>query len=87
MDSASDSDGVCNVSCQKDADCEQPTNLCVLMPGDSEGYCSIPCAASVDCVFEDWACNVAGSCEAPFAAWCGPPEEVEDYGGLVKTCP
>ncbi len=75
--------------CLEDSDCAAPTSLCVINPtsGSSEGYCSILCPnAGADCTYGDWTCNVVGGCESPLATWCGPPEEVEQGGGVVTAC-
>jgi hypothetical protein len=73
--------------CTVDADCAAPADLCVLQPGDSEGYCSVECPnLGADCTYDDWTCNVIGTCEAPMATWCGPPSEVAEGGGFVVAC-
>ena len=73
--------------CTTEADCAEPTDFCVMQPGATEGYCSIECPnAGADCTFEDWTCNVVGTCDAPMATWCGPPEEIEEGGGVVVAC-
>ena len=74
--------------CVEDADCGAPTDLCVKQPGETEGYCSIECPnLGADCTYEDWTCNIIGSCLSPLATWCGPPDEPEQTGGVVVACP
>ena len=75
--------------CRVNQDCAAPTNFCVIDPtsGSKEGYCSIQCPnAGADCTYDNWTCNVIGGCESPAATWCGPPEEVEQGGGVVTAC-
>jgi len=74
-------------TCATDADCAAPTDFCVVQPGNTEGYCSIECPnLGSDCTYEDWTCNIIGSCDAPMATWCGPPSEVAEGGGFVVAC-
>ncbi|MEC8024471.1 MAG: hypothetical protein VX223_11090, partial [Myxococcota bacterium] len=77
----------CAALCTEDVDCTSPTNLCVMHPGASVGYCSIPCTNDADCTFDDWTCNVVGSCESPLATWCGPADEPANSNGIIKACP
>ncbi|MGB0590214.1 MAG: hypothetical protein ACPGU1_11085 [Myxococcota bacterium] len=73
--------------CATDADCAAPTDFCVMQPGATEGYCSIECPnLGADCTYEDWTCNIVGTCNAPMATWCGPPSEIEEGGGVVVAC-
>ncbi|MGB0590854.1 MAG: hypothetical protein ACPGU1_14330 [Myxococcota bacterium] len=73
--------------CTVDLDCDAPADLCVLQPGASEGYCSVACPnLGADCTYDDWTCNVVGTCEAPMATWCGPPSEVAEGGGFIVAC-
>ena len=40
-----------------------------------------------DCTYDDWTCNIIGTCDAPAATWCGPPEEIPDSDGFLIACP
>ena len=74
-------------ACTLDTDCEAPADLCVVQPGASEGYCSVECPnLGADCTYDDWTCNVVGTCDAPMATWCGPPSEVAEGGGFIVAC-
>lgn len=87
-DSAEGGDDAWGVICTEDIDCAAPTDLCVKQPGATEGYCSISCPnLGADCTYSDWTCNVVGECTSPLATWCGPPDEPEATGGVVKACP
>ncbi|MEC8025643.1 MAG: hypothetical protein VX223_17055 [Myxococcota bacterium] len=87
-DSAEGGDDAWGVICTEDTDCAAPTDLCVKQPGATEGYCSISCPnLGADCTYSDWTCNVVGECTSPLATWCGPPDEPEATGGVVKACP
>ena len=87
-DSAEGGDDAWGVVCTEDTDCAAPTDLCVKQPGAADGYCSISCPnLGADCTYSDWTCNVVGECTSPLATWCGPPDEPEATGGIVKACP
>lgn len=75
-------------ACTSDEDCGAPTDYCVVQPGAEEGYCTIRCPeGGADCTFDDWTCNIIGTCDAPAATWCGPPEEIDNSGGFLIACP
>ncbi len=76
------------VECSEDTDCAAPTDYCVTQPGAEFGYCTIAClGGGSECTYDDWTCNVIGTCEAPAATWCGPPEEIPNSDGFLVACP
>ena len=86
-EAAQDAPASWGATCLEDAECEAPTDYCVKQPGNDEGYCTVRCPnLGADCTFEDWTCNIVGTCAQPMATWCGPPEEVENGGGVVVAC-
>ena len=78
-----------NALCGTDADCGNPTDFCVKMPGEETGYCSIHCSANAVCnsaaAPEGWTCN-AVTCDVEAYTWCGPASEIEDSGGFLSVC-
>ena len=84
---ADDDEGAWGATCFDDSWCYGAADMCIKQPGATQGYCSAPCPnLGSDCSYADWTCNVIGTCDAPAASWCGPPEEIEESDGFVIAC-